>query len=82
VLDHDDVDEHEAGLGRVRVEAVLEGADQPQVVVVKPPLWVLEAVVVQRVRARVLHPRLETGARENVNLRAVMGMALHSSNGV
>lgn len=80
--DHGDVDEHKTGLRRVRVEAVLEGADQSQVVVVEASFRVLEAVVVQRVRARVLHPWLEAGTGKNVNLCAIKGSALHSSNSV
>lgn len=69
VADHVDVHQDEAGLGRRRVEAVLEGADETQVGVVHAALGVLEAVVEESIRPRVLHEGLEATAVELVHIR-------------
>lgn len=60
VLHHLDVSEDKASLRAGWVKTLLKGTDQTKVGVLHSDIWVLELVVVQRVRASVLHERLET----------------------
>ncbi|KAL2289843.1 hypothetical protein FJTKL_01146 [Diaporthe vaccinii] len=63
VLDHVDVHEDEPGLAGRVVQAVLEGADQADVVVVHALGRVYQLVVVEGVTAGVLHEWHEAGTR-------------------
>ena len=65
VLHHLNVSKNKASLRAGWVKTLLKSADETKVGVLHPDIWVLKFVVVQRVRACVLHERLEaseTGA--------------------